>query len=204
MITEETRQKMRDAWVIRRLRPISESTREKMRKNMLGNTNTLGKKLSEEHKKKISDAVKGVKHPLWGKKFSDESRKKMSISHKSHIAWNKGKKYPQIAKEKHPNWKGGITPLNHSIRTSMEMKLWKKAVFERDNYICVFCSKPGGWSKELKRKIILNADHIKPFALFPEFRLSVDNGRTLCEECHRKTDTYAGKKILNNKTLSMI
>ncbi|GAG03649.1 unnamed protein product, partial [marine sediment metagenome] len=28
---------------------------------------------------------------------------------KGQIAWNKGKKYPQITGEKHPNWLGGIS-----------------------------------------------------------------------------------------------
>ena len=39
----------------------------------------------------------------------------------------------------------------------------------------------------------LNADHIKPFSLFPELRFDLNNGRTLCVECHKKTDTYCEK-----------
>ena len=80
--------------------------------------------------------------------------------------------------------KGGITPINMKIRSSREYKLWRKAVFERDNYTCRFCGGVG---------VKLNADHIKPFALFPELRFAIDNGRTLCEDCHRKTDTWGGR-----------
>jgi len=57
--------------------------------------------------------------------------------------------------------------------------------FERDNFQCVF----GG--KEHSND--LRADHIKPFALYPELRFEIDNGRTLCESCHRKTDTFGSK-----------
>lgn len=88
--------------------------------------------------------------------------------------------------EKNNKWKGGITPINSKIRHSIEYKLWRDAVFKRDNYQCIW----GG--KEHGNK--LNADHIKPFSLFPELRFAIDNGRTLCIECHKKTDTY-GKQL---------
>jgi 5-methylcytosine-specific restriction endonuclease McrA len=58
---------------------------------------------------------------------------------------------------------------------------WRKAVFERDDYTCQLCFVRGGK---------LQADHIKPFKAFPELRLVLENGRTLCVGCHRKTETY--------------
>jgi 5-methylcytosine-specific restriction endonuclease McrA len=95
----------------------------------------------------------------------------------------------QRAGSNNSNWRGGVTPINRSIRTSAEYKLWRKVVFERDNYTCIWCGAKSGVGK----KVILHADHIKAFSLFPELRFAIDNGRTLCEPCHKTTDTYAGK-----------
>lgn len=102
-----------------------------------------------------------------GKKKLD---KNMSIGH------NRG--------EKCHLWKGGITPINHKIRTSFEYKLWRESVFTRDNYTCVWCGERGGK---------LEADHIKPFAYYPELRFAIDNGRTLCIKCHMSTSSYGSK-----------
>src|SRR3990167_4900663 len=78
-------------------------------------------------------------------------------------------------------WKGGITSINQQIRTSWKYKLWRKSVFERDNYTCQFCGQIGGQ---------LQVDHIKPFAFFPTLRFDMSNARTLCLECHKQTSTY--------------
>lgn len=89
----------------------------------------------------------------------------------------------------HHSWKGGITSENEKIRKSFEYRLWRKAVFDRDNYMCIWCGAKSGNGKA----IILQADHIKPFSLFPELRFAIDNGRTLCISCHKKTGTWGGK-----------
>lgn len=91
--------------------------------------------------------------------------------------------------EKHWNWQGGKTDLTKTIRKSFEYKEWRKAVFERDGYKCVACGAKG----------YLQADHIKPFALFPKLRFEISNGRTLCIPCHKKTDTFAQRVNRNNK-----
>jgi predicted restriction endonuclease len=83
-----------------------------------------------------------------------------------------------IREEEHWNWQGGKTQKGIIFRNRIEYKEWRKAVFERDNYTCQFCGKHGG---------SLQADHIKPFALFPDLRLELSNGRTLCIPCHRTT-----------------
>jgi 5-methylcytosine-specific restriction endonuclease McrA len=90
-------------------------------------------------------------------------RKKMSEVHKG---------------KKHHNWRGGITPINQQIRHSFEANEWRTMVFGRDGFACQMCFRKGGY---------LNAHHIKPFAKYPELRFEIDNGITLCEECHNKT-----------------
>lgn len=87
------------------------------------------------------------------------------------------------------NWKGGVTPENERIRHSKEYKEWRISVFERDKYSCVNCGDNRGGN--------LNADHIKPFSLFPELRLDVNNGRTLCIECHKEIGWSPSKNKFN-------
>ena len=126
--------------------------------------------------------LKGIENPNWKggkpKCFCGKQLTKYSAKHcRLHTPANRGKN--------HKDWQGGITPINEKLRKSIEYKLWRKAVFERDNYTCIWGGKEHG-SK-------LHADHIKPFALFPELRFAIDNGRTLCKDCHKLTDTYGGR-----------
>ena len=71
---------------------------------------------------------------------------------------------------------------------------------ERDNYTCRFCKKRG---------IELCVDHIIPFSFLIKknnIQSSEDahmcqelwetsNGRTLCLDCHRETDTYSNRIV---------
>jgi len=138
----------------------------------------VGLKHKEETIKKISSAKMGSKGYWKGKEIPKEAKKKMSLA-----------RIGKYVGENNPSWKGGITPLNAKIRTSFEYKLWRKSVFERDNYTCIWC----GIRSQKGISAVLHADHIKPFALFPELRFAIDNGRTLCVNCHKTTDTYGNK-----------
>lgn len=164
--TAEHRLKISRALTGRKNGPHSQETRDKIAAGNKG--------------KKISDATKELlRLANLGKKTSIEVRLKMSR--------NSGARGP-----KNHQWKGGITPIHETIRKSLEYKLWREAVFKRDGYTCVWCFRKGGRFKG-KKAVILNADHIKRFADYPELRFAIDNGRTLCVECHRTTDTYGSK-----------
>lgn len=78
----------------------------------------------------------------------------------------------------------GKTKEAFRLRTSKRYAIWRTVIFERDNYTCQVCGHIG--SK-------LNADHIKPFSIFPKLRFVADNGRTLCEECHKQTSTFGNR-----------
>lgn len=148
-----------------------------------GNKIWLGRKLSEEHKKKLSVSKLGNKNPLFGKQLTLEHRTKISNSHKG---------------EKSHYWKGGLTKLSKIVRNSFKYRQWRSDVFTRDNFTCAECDSKGGR---------LEADHIIPFsfiynrnniktyeeAMECEELWNINNGRTLCRECHSKTDTYLFK-----------
>jgi len=59
-------------------------------------------------------------------------------------------------------------------RNSPEYRKWHKRVLERDNYTCQICG----------AKENLVAHHINHASYFPEQRFDVNNGVTLCYECH--------------------
>lgn len=120
-----------------------------------------GRKLSPEHIERQADSHRGTKHPP----HTEETRKKMSESHKG---------------EKSYLWRGGISRINRTerenIMSSVDYKIWRDSVFKRDDYRCFDCGEKGGK---------LQAHHIYAFAKFPRLRLAVENGITLCVECHK-------------------
>jgi len=109
-----------------------------------------------------------------------------------------GKKRLDITGEKQLNWKGGTTSEAMKIRNSPEYKKWRTGVFKRANFTCQECKQRGGK---------LHADHIKEFALYPELRLDINNGRALCVNCHSKRHPHnlslLGKAKTEEHKLSM-
>jgi len=163
-------------------------------------TPEMNRRMSEALKNRVFSKIhiERLRIASTGKKHSEESKEKMRLKRKGTQTGEKnnffGKKHSLETLQKTSgknasNWQGGIYPENFKIRHSPEYKLWRKAVFERDNYTCIWCYE----KSEKGKAVILNADHIKPFAYYPELRFAIDNGRTLCVKCHRTTDTYGSK-----------
>ena len=122
-----------------------------------------------------------------GKKFSPETRKRLSESHMGLVGNGKGKARPNMQGENHPRWKADkVKHPDKRIRQSSQYVEWRKHVFQRDDYTCQACGVRGGK---------LQADHEFPFALYPDLRFEILNGRVLCVPCHRKTPTYGMKAL---------
>ena len=79
--------------------------------------------------------------------------------------------------EAHPRWRCGGFDGSQRDRNTIEYREWRQAVFDRDGYTCQMCGQRGG---------TLNAHHIKRWSKFPELRFAVDNGMTLCKQCHKE------------------
>lgn len=122
-----------------------------------------GKKRSEEDKEKFRQAK-------LGKKLSMEHRRKLGDAKRGEKAWN---------------WKGGISPEREKQRHTFEMRLWRKAVFERDSFTCQKYKTRGGW---------LHAHHVLNFSDFPELRTAIDNGITLSDKAHKEFHKKYGIK----------
>jgi hypothetical protein len=97
--------------------------------------------------------------------------------------------------ENNPQWKGGITSLYKQIFRHIKYRQWRSDVFQRDEYTCQKCN---------VKKLKIFAHHIKAFALIIRENMiitleqalsceelwNINNGETLCGDCHKETETY--------------
>ena len=119
------------------------------------------------------EIYRGDNHWITGTKFSDEHRKKMSDAQKGELGHN---------------WQGGKKTERELIRKSLEYKMWRESVFERDNYTCQNCLSRNGNG----RKINLEAHHWLPFHMYISGRFETNNGHTLCVDCHNDFHSFCG------------
>lgn len=158
-----------------------------------------GKKLTEEHKQKLSDSHKGkipwnkgktglqtawnkglkVGTIPWnkGKKniYSAESIDKMRRANKGkHYSPRTEFKKGQFSKEKSHFWKGGISFEPYSVDWTKTLKI---SIRERDKYTCRICGKH-------QEDIVFPVHHID----YNKKNCNTDNLILLCLSCHAKTN----------------
>lgn len=91
--------------------------------------------------------------------------------------------------ENSPSWNPNITDEERKIKRQYpEYIQWRKDVYERDNYTCQKCNIRGNR---------LNAHHIESYANNKELRTNLENGITLCKDCHKDFHCIYGHN--NNK-----
>ncbi len=67
-------------------------------------------------------------------------------------------------------------------------RAWVAAVLERDSHACTACGRPDR----------LQAHHVRPWADAPDARYDVDNGTTLCTDCHAEQHPRYAALIRNH------
>lgn len=87
-------------------------------------------------------------------------------------------------------WRGGVTEEQRGIRGISAYFTWGKHVKKRDGYVCQKCGVSAG---EVDKKEI-HAHHVKNFIDALDEALDIDNGITLCEECHKSFHKQYGKR----------
>jgi hypothetical protein len=138
-----------------------------------------------KHKQAVSQARKGK--PSWNKggHISEITREKLREIHMGKKASPQTKEKMSIARkgrfvgEKSWNWKGGLSFEPYSTDWTGTLK---RAIRERDHYVCQLCGK-------LQSDEAFSIHHID----YDKKNCSPDNLITLCRKCHIKTNADRGK-----------
>ena len=119
--------------------------------------------------------------PHWtGRKHSAKSRELMSQAASRPRPWLEGDGNGMygVRGERHPGWKGGISPERQRIYASSAWKRVRRDVIARDGGTCLRCGvAPNG-------RRALHLHHVETWESAPERRLDRDNLATMCRACH--------------------
>jgi hypothetical protein len=148
---------------------------------MIGNKSKTG--ISQINPNSLANLTKGKRYKKGepsqrkGKKYPSPSKltiEKMRLAHKGkHSGKNSN------------FWKRGVCPEHIKQRNSIQNRLWREAVFARDNWTC---------QKYDIKGCELHPHHILNFAQYPELRFSIDNGITLSSKAHKEFHKKYGTK----------
>ena len=117
-----------------------------------GGDGCIGFKLSDETKKKISESLRGEKHPLYGKHPSEETRKKMSEAKKGKPGHRLGKPLDEETKKKIRETLKGQKPSEETLKK--RSKALKGRKFSEEHKKKISYALTGIIrSKETKRKL---------------------------------------------------
>jgi len=155
-----------------------------------------GQKLSNKHKEKIRIGNIG-KHNF---RHTDEAKRKIGLNSIGRM-WTKESRRKNSESHKGSKchfYKGGVSKLKrYKHYNNLDYKIWREDVFKRDNYTCQRC----GIRSKKGTKVVLHPHHIKSYTYYPEIRYDIDNGLTLCVQCHRIEHSW--KPTLRKKDISI-
>lgn len=100
-------------------------------------------------------------------------------------------KIPVKSGSENIRWKGGYE-YHHIERATNEYITWRNNVFVRDHYTCQCC---GAKSKRGSGSVTINAHHIFNWKDNEDKRYDVQNGITLCQQCHILFHRLYGKRF---------
>ena len=95
--------------------------------------------------------------------------------------------FSELVGENHPNYNPDLTDeerlKDRYQLNGNNMVTWRNNIYTRDNYTCQICNQYGA---------NLNAHHLNGWNAFPEQRFDLDNGVTLCTDCHKEFHSQYG------------
>jgi 5-methylcytosine-specific restriction endonuclease McrA len=87
--------------------------------------------------------------------------------------------------ELHPGWKSSRSQKDRLYRRQYpEYYAWRNRIFERDSFICRVCG--------ISRSDQMVAHHLYSYAKYKDLQLNVNNGITLCSDCHNGFHEWHG------------
>lgn len=128
---------------------------------------------------------KGQVNPFQGRRHSQETKNKLSAMAiaDGRVPWGKGNEpyWRGVTGEKHPSFKGGLTPERQAVYSSQEWVDAVKTVWARDNATCQCC---GRHHNTTESRGTFHIHHITSFQV-KELRTEPNNLILLCKECHK-------------------